>query len=91
MYVLPSIITFVPKGKTSVSAATVAPSTAFSPLAVIPSLLPQHFSQGQYAVITYSSTIGCTVSIFVSSASTFVSPAPSLLISSALCTTVGLS
>ena len=43
----PSMYNFVPNGKIDVSAATVIPSVALAPLAVIPVVLPQHCSQAQ--------------------------------------------
>ena len=45
---------FVPKANFD-EAATVIPAVALAPEAVIPLVLPQHFVQGQYAVILYIS------------------------------------
>lgn len=55
---------FVPKGKTFISAAIVTPSTAFAPLAVIPSDFPQHFTHAQYPVNSKTAVLfGLLVSV----------------------------
>lgn len=55
---------FAPNGNTFVSAATVMPSTACTPLAVMPSDFPQHFTHAQYPVNSKTAVLfGLPVSV----------------------------